>query len=102
MNGLLITLASILPACGPYQNATDCGILRWNGTLENWVVGDCDLDGDTDADDARWFNVFSTGPCVPWSTSPYWQAGHAVWMLDMDGDGDVDQDDWGIIQRSRR
>ncbi len=99
---MISLMVSLILSCGPYPHAVDCRILQWNGTLENWVPGDCDLDGDWDDEDFELFQIFQTGPCVPWSHSYYWHSGYAVWLLDLDRDGDVDHDDYGLIQRSER
>lgn len=100
---VLAVFSGVGPACADcwpgYAHARDCSPLRWGGTLEGWGPGDADLDGDYDADDRALFEIFATGPAVPWSASYYWQAGYAVWLLDVDHDGDVDQDDFGLLQR---
>ena len=57
-----------------------------------FVPGDLDHDGDCDADDMKAFAACVSGPAVPCS-------GDCA-KADFDRDGDVDQSDFGFLQRS--
>ncbi|HOB76105.1 MAG TPA: hypothetical protein PKG54_16445 [Phycisphaerae bacterium] len=60
--------------------------------LERYVKPDLDRDTDVDGLDLELFLDCETGPAVP-------QDDPACRSADFDGDGDVDQDDFGIFQR---
>ena len=56
-----------------------------------YVPGDLDHDGDSDADDLTVFAACVSGPAVPCSSD--------CAKADFDRDGDVDQSDFGLLQR---
>jgi len=76
-----------------------------------WAPGDYDYDGDVDArlpgpDDLDVFQVCATGPGLSYAGAglpadcPLGPAAATGWIAaDLDHDGDVDQDDFGIFQR---
>lgn len=57
-----------------------------------WVLGDFELDGHVDTTDLEHFEACATGPGVP-------QTDAACQDADLDRDDDVDQSDFGLLQR---
>ena len=66
-----------------------------------WQFGD--FDEQITQQDVGWFDVCYSGANVPYRRSVMYQNQEqdiACWLCDSDQDGDVDMDDYGMMQRS--
>ena len=75
------------------------------GNLHAWWLeyGDFDFDDRITGNDLLWFNACYSGSFVPYPRSVWYQDREqdiACWLCDSDQDGDVDMDDYGMMQRS--
>ena len=64
-----------------------------------WQFGDFDFDERITQTDIAWFDVCYSGANVPYPRI-YDGKDIACWLCDGDMDGDVDMDDFGMMQRS--
>ncbi len=62
-----------------------------------WKKGDLNIDGEITVEDLNWFECCRSGPNVAY-VNAYHGSSMNCGLADFDGDGDVDQDDFGWLQ----
>lgn len=93
-----IRFTPVDPAMGPIESVSNIDIYAVNTEftiagemVREPLVGDFDEDGDVDDDDVQAFESARTGPRIPITNPDHTR-------FDLDGDGDIDQEDFGTLQ----